>query len=111
MRLRGVPYGEVVSRIGPEEGLHRDQELHRGKDQSSEAEPSAGEKELSFEKFFKFWAEYSLSVIFSLYEFKVPTKRTWKWLEIFSTNQKNVFQASDAESLAVTIKINAYNLE
>ena len=44
MRLRGVPYGEVVSRIGPEEGVHRDQELHRGKDQSSEAESSAGEK-------------------------------------------------------------------
>ena len=44
MRLRGVSYGEVVSRIGPEEGVHRDQELHRGKDQSSEAEPSTGER-------------------------------------------------------------------
>ena len=42
VRVRGVPDGQVVRWAGAEEGLHRDQELHRSEDQSAEAEPSTG---------------------------------------------------------------------
>ena len=44
MCLRGVSYGEMVSRIGAEEGIHRDKELHWSKDHSSETKSSTGEK-------------------------------------------------------------------